>query len=52
MALFPLEASMERACGLHPCLPYDLHGVQVHPLPGPPDGAGEADQMVQTPIFR
>ena len=43
---------MERAGGLYTGIYDDLHGVQVHPLPGPADTGGEADKMVQAAVNR
>ena len=50
--MLPLETSLERACCVHPHLPDDLHGVQVLSLLGQSAAAGEADQVVQTPVHR
>ena len=52
MAVFSVATLMERAGGVHPGVHDDLHDVQVLPLPGQPDTDGEADQMVQAPVYR
>ena len=52
MAVLSLETPMARVSGVHPGVHDDLYGVQVHPLPGQTDSAGEADQVVQVPVYR
>ena len=52
MALFALETLMERFGCLHRGIPDDLHGVQVHPHPGPADTDGEADKVVRKAVNR
>ena len=52
MAVLSLETPMARVSGVHPGVHDDLHDVQVLPLPGQPDTDGEADQMVQAPVYR
>ena len=47
-----MPAVMMRATCLHRSIPAHLHGVQELPLSRPPDTAGEADQVVQTPVIR
>ena len=52
MAVLALETPLERACRVHPHLPDDFHAVPILSLLGQSAAAGEADQVVQTPVHR